>query len=81
MSVMSAGTEAGPSRWRAGLGRLAAGTAPLTAVATLPRLSGNDPGLTVLRARSADQGPTPEQLAAAREQLGLDEGTFTHLAH
>ncbi|WP_189785994.1 ABC transporter permease subunit [Streptomyces capitiformicae] len=81
MSVMSAGTEAGPSRWRAGLGRLVAGAALLTAVALLPWLSGNDPALTVLRARSADQGPTPEQLAAVREQLGLDEGPFTHLAH
>jgi NAD(P)-dependent dehydrogenase (short-subunit alcohol dehydrogenase family) len=81
MSVMSAGTEARPSRWRAGLGRLVAGAALLTAVAMLPWLSGNDPALTVLRARSADQGPTPEQLAAVREQLGLDEGPFTHLAH
>lgn len=81
MSVMSVGTEAGPSRWRAGLGRLAAGTALLTAVAMLPWLSGNDPALTVLRARSADQDPTPAQLAAVREQLGLDEGPFAHLAH
>lgn len=81
MSVTSVGTEAGPSRWRAGLGRLAAGTALLTAVAMLPWLSGNDPALTVLRARSADQDPTPEQLAAIRGQLGLDEGPFAHLAH
>jgi ABC-type dipeptide/oligopeptide/nickel transport system permease subunit/ABC-type dipeptide/oligopeptide/nickel transport system permease component len=81
MSVTSAGTEAGPSRWRAGLGRLAAGTALLTAVAMLPWLSGNDPALTVLRARSADQDPTPEQLAAVREQLGLDEGPLAHLTH
>ncbi|MDC0767204.1 ABC transporter permease subunit [Streptomyces sp. HD] len=78
---MSPGTEARPSRWRAGLGRLAAGAALLTAVAMLPWLSGNDPALTVLQARSADQDPTPEQLAAVREQLGLDEGPFTHLAH
>jgi ABC-type dipeptide/oligopeptide/nickel transport system permease subunit len=81
MSVMSAGSEARPSRWRAGLGRLVAGAALLTAVALLPWLSGNDPALTVLRARSADQDPTPAQLAAVREQLGLDEGPFTHLAH
>ncbi|MEV6180918.1 ABC transporter permease subunit [Streptomyces sp. NPDC052015] len=81
MSIMSAGTEARPSRWRAGLGRLAAGTALLTAVALLPWLSGNDPALTVLRARSADQDPTPAQLAAVRQQLGLDEGPFTHLVH
>ncbi|KMS66251.1 ABC transporter permease, partial [Streptomyces viridochromogenes] len=81
MSVTSVGTEAGSSRWRVGLGRLAAGTALLTAVAMLPWLSGNDPALTVLRARSADQDPTPGQLAAVREQLGLDEGPFVHLAH
>ncbi|MDN0201290.1 ABC transporter permease subunit [Streptomyces sp. S.PNR 29] len=82
---MSSGTAAGRSRsrsrWRAGLGRLAAGTALLTAVALLPWLSGNDPALTVLRARSADQDPSPEQLASVREQLGLDEGPFTHLVH
>jgi ABC-type dipeptide/oligopeptide/nickel transport system permease component/ABC-type dipeptide/oligopeptide/nickel transport system permease subunit len=81
MSVISVGTEAGPSRWHAGLGRLAAGAALLTAVTLLPWLSGTDPALTVLRARSADQDPTPAQLAAVREQLGLDEGPFTHLAH
>ncbi|MDX3697589.1 hypothetical protein PV726_46880 [Streptomyces europaeiscabiei] len=40
------GTEAGPSRWRAGLGRLAARTALLTAVAMLPWLSGNEPALS-----------------------------------
>ncbi|MCL8016253.1 ABC transporter permease subunit [Streptomyces sp. AS02] len=81
MSVTSAGTEDSPSWWRAGLGRLAAGTALLTAVAMLPWLSGNDPALTVLRARSADLDPTPERLAAVREQLGLDEGPFAHLTH
>ncbi|MFF7167835.1 ABC transporter permease subunit [Streptomyces sp. NPDC008086] len=79
--MSAAGTDAGPSRWRAGLGRLAAGAALLAAVAMLPWLSGNDPALTVLRARSADQDPTPEQLAAVREQVGLDEGPFAHLAH
>ncbi|WP_158842323.1 ABC transporter permease subunit [Saccharothrix deserti] len=67
-------------RWRAGAGRVVAGTTLLTAVALLPWLSGTDPALTVLRARSADQDPTPAQLAAVREQLGLDEGPFTHLA-
>ncbi|MFD3708803.1 ABC transporter permease subunit [Streptomyces sp. NPDC058677] len=81
MSVGSVGGDAGPGRWRAGLGRLVAGAALLTAVALLPWLSGNDPALTVLRARSADQDPTPAQLAAVREQLGLDDGPFTHLAH
>jgi ABC-type dipeptide/oligopeptide/nickel transport system permease subunit/ABC-type dipeptide/oligopeptide/nickel transport system permease component len=78
MSVTSVGR---PARWRAGLGRLAAGAALLTAVALLPWLSGNDPALTVLRARSADQDPTPAQLAVVRAQLDLDKGPLTHLAH
>ncbi|RSM46992.1 ABC transporter permease [Amycolatopsis balhimycina DSM 5908] len=67
--------------WRAGAGRLAAGGALLAAVAFLPWLSGNDPALTVLRARSADQAPTGEQLAAVREQLGLTQGPLSHFAH
>ncbi|MET8976501.1 ABC transporter permease subunit [Streptomyces sp. NPDC004539] len=60
-------------------GRLLAGAALLAAVTSLPWLSGTDPALTVLRARSGDQDPTPGQLAAVREQLGLDEGPLTHL--
>jgi ABC-type dipeptide/oligopeptide/nickel transport system permease component/ABC-type antimicrobial peptide transport system permease subunit len=80
MSVTSVAVDARPARWRAGIGRLAAGAALLTAVSLLPWLSGNDPALTVLRARSADQDPTPAQLAAVREQLGLGEGPFVHLA-
>lgn len=79
MSVKSAGADSRPSRWRAGVGRLVAGTALLTAVALLPWLSGTDPALTVLRARSADADPSPAQLAAVREQLDLDEGPFAHL--
>ncbi|MEU4769933.1 ABC transporter permease subunit [Actinosynnema sp. NPDC023794] len=80
-STTSAGVDARPSRWAAGASRVAAGTTLLTAVTLLPWLSGTDPALTVLRARSADQDPTPAQLAAVREQLGLDEGPFAHLAH
>ncbi|MFG2023715.1 ABC transporter permease subunit [Streptomyces sp. NPDC048825] len=80
MSATSAGADSRPSRWRAGAGRLVGGTALLTAVALLPWLSGTDPALTVLRARSADADPTPAQLTVIREQLGLDEGPFTHLA-
>ncbi|MFI2432639.1 ABC transporter permease subunit [Streptomyces sp. NPDC018693] len=81
MSVSSAGADARPPRWPTGVGRVAAGAALLTAVALLPWLSGTDPARTVLRARSADQDPTPAQLAAVREQLGLDEGPFRHLVH
>lgn len=76
----SAGAHGVPTRWRAGAGRVVAGSVLLTAVACLPWLSRTDPALTVLRARSADQDPTPAQLAAVREQLGLDAGPFTHLA-
>ncbi|MGI5373333.1 ABC transporter permease subunit [Streptomyces sp. CA-251387] len=81
MSVTSADAHARRSSWGTGVGRLTAGVALLTAVALLPWLSGTDPALTVLRARSADQDPTPAQLATVREQLGLDEGPFAHLAH
>ncbi|RAS66897.1 ABC-type dipeptide/oligopeptide/nickel transport system permease component [Lentzea atacamensis] len=61
-------------------GRVVAGAALLATVAMLPWLSGTDPAQTVLRARSGDQDPTPEQLAAVRDELGLDNGPFTHLA-
>ena len=64
----------------AAFGRLLAGAALLAAVTSLPWLSGTDPALTVLRARSGDQDPTPGQLAAVRQQLGLDEGPLVHLA-
>lgn len=43
-------------------------------VGLLPWLSGRDPALSVLRARSAEQEPTPEALEAVRRQLGLDAG-------
>ncbi|MFD3835423.1 ABC transporter permease subunit [Streptomyces sp. NPDC058642] len=66
-------------RLRTAGGRLVAGAALLTAVALLPWLSRTDPALTVLRARSAEQDPTPAQLAAVREQLGLDDGPSAHL--
>lgn len=79
MSATPAGADARRSSWGTGVGRLAAGTALLTAVALLPWLSGADPALTVLRARSADQDPTPAQLTLVREQLGLDDGPFSHL--
>jgi peptide/nickel transport system permease protein len=75
------GSAARPFRWRAAVGRVVAGTGLLTAVALLPWLSAADPALTVLRARSADQDPTPEQLAAVRDQLDLDQGPLAHLLH
>ena len=42
-------------------------------IGLLPWLSGRDPALSVLRARSADQEPTPEALGAIRAELGLDQ--------
>ncbi|MFF1510446.1 ABC transporter permease subunit [Streptomyces sp. NPDC058326] len=69
-----------PARWVAGAGRVGAGAALLTAVALLPWLSRTDPALTVLRARSADQDPTPAEIAAVREELGLADGPSAHLA-
>ncbi|MER6614515.1 ABC transporter permease [Streptomyces xantholiticus] len=46
----------------------------LAVVGLLPWLSGRDPALSLLRARSAEQAPTPEALAAIRADLGLDAG-------
>ncbi|MFI9580559.1 ABC transporter permease subunit [Streptomyces sp. NPDC052236] len=65
--------------WRAGAGRVLAGAALLVTVALLPWLSRTDPALTVLRTRSAEQDPTPEALAAVRDQLGLTDGPFALL--
>ncbi|MFD7325851.1 ABC transporter permease subunit [Streptomyces sp. NPDC059875] len=59
---------------RAGLARAAGLVAVLTVAGLLPWLSGKDPALSVLRARSAEQEPTPEALAAIRADLGLDAG-------
>ncbi|WP_083751536.1 ABC transporter permease subunit [Saccharothrix sp. ALI-22-I] len=43
-------------------------------IGLLPWLSRTDPALTVLKARSAERDPTPETLAAVRDELGLDAG-------
>ncbi|MBM7413894.1 MULTISPECIES: ABC transporter permease subunit [Nocardiaceae] len=51
----------------------------IVVVALLPWLSGRDPALSILRARSADQEPTPAALAAIRADLGLDAGPITLL--
>ncbi|MGW6563839.1 ABC transporter permease subunit [Streptomyces sp. NPDC054975] len=59
---------------RAALARAAGLVAVLTVTGLLPWLSGTDPALGVLRARSAEQVPTPEALAAIRADLGLDAG-------
>jgi peptide/nickel transport system permease protein len=51
----------------------------LTAVGLMPWLSGKDPALTVLRARSAEQEPTKEALDAIRGDLGLEAGPLSLL--
>ncbi|SDP98071.1 ABC transporter permease subunit [Lentzea jiangxiensis] len=63
-------------RGRAGavLSRISALALITVVVGLLPWLSGRDPALSVLRARSAEQEPTPEALEAVRRQLGLDAG-------
>ena len=43
-------------------------------VGILPWLSGHDPALSLLRARSGEQEATPEALEAIRHSLGLDHG-------
>ncbi|RMB79794.1 ABC transporter permease [Streptomyces shenzhenensis] len=55
--------------WRAGLA-----LALVCGIGLLPWLSRTDPALTVLKARAQDREPTPEVLAAVRDQLGLDRG-------
>lgn len=65
-----------PLRGRAGvvLSRLGSLALITAVVGLLPWLSGRDPALSVLRALSAEQEPTPEALDAVRRQLGLDAG-------
>ncbi|MHA5048243.1 ABC transporter permease subunit [Streptomyces sp. SD15] len=46
----------------------------LCGIGLLPWLSRTDPALTVLKARSAERAPSPEVLAAVRDELGLDAG-------
>jgi len=54
-----------------GASRLGALAVALAVVGALPWLSGRDPALSVLRARSEEQVATPEALAAVREDLDL----------
>ncbi len=63
----------------AGVTRTLCLVAVLAAVGLLPWLSGRDPALTVLRARSAEREPTREALDAVRADLGLDTGPLSLL--
>ncbi|WP_220270247.1 ABC transporter permease subunit, partial [Marinitenerispora sediminis] len=61
-----------PARHLRGPAAAAAGAVALAfVVAALPWLSGSDPALTVLRARSAEREPDAEALRAVREELHL----------
>lgn len=65
-------------RLTSAVARSAAVAAVITAVAAaiglLPLISGRDPALTVLRARSAEREADAEALASVRRELGLDAG-------
>ncbi|NAW61466.1 ABC transporter permease subunit [Vibrio sp. V31_P5A7T61] len=50
-------------------------------IALLPWLSGQDPALALLRARSAEQNPSEETLNAIRQSLELDQGPFSLMFH
>lgn len=54
--------------------RLAAGAALMAVIGALPWLSRRDPATAILRARYAESEPTPEALAAIRQELGLADG-------
>lgn len=50
-------------------------------IGLLPWLSGSDPSLSLLRARSGEQEATAETLNAIRQSLGLEQGPWHALAH
>ena len=82
-------TCAGVSRLRQGqphtllplMSRLLTLAAIVVLIGLLPWLSGTDPALSLLRARSGDQEATAETLGAIRLSLGLDQGPWHALAH
>lgn len=82
-------TCAGVSRFRQSqpltllplLSRLLTLAAIVMLIGLLPWLSGTDPALSLLRARSGDQEATAETLNAIRLSLGLDQGPWHALVH
>lgn len=82
-------TCAGVSRFRQSqpmtllplLSRLLTLAAIVMLIGLLPWLSGTDPALSLLRARSGDQEATVETLNAIRLSLGLDQGPWHALVH
>lgn len=63
------------------ISRLLTLAAIVVLIGLLPWLSGTDPALSLLRARSGDQEATTETLNAIRLSLGLDQGPWHALAH
>ncbi|TNM37386.1 ABC transporter permease subunit [Nocardioides albidus] len=56
------------------LSRVLSGVALMVVAGALPWLSRTDPAAAVLRARYAELEPSPEALAAVRDELGLEGG-------
>lgn len=54
--------------------RLFALSTMMVLIGLMPWLSGRDPALSLLRARSSEQEATPEALNAIRQRFGLDDG-------
>lgn len=65
--------------WRPAVSRVTTLAGVVVLVGCLPWLTGHDPALALLRARSAEQEATPEALEAIRRDLGLDDGPLTIL--
>ncbi|ATA24506.1 ABC transporter permease [Brenneria goodwinii] len=61
--------------------RLLTLAAIIALIGILPWLSGQDPALALLRARSSEQEATAETLNAIRQSLGLDQGPLQLLAN
>lgn len=82
-------TCAGVSRFRQSqpttllplISRLLTLAAIVVLIGLLPWLSGTDPALSLLRARSGDQEASAETLNAIRLSLGLDQGPWHALLH
>ncbi|WP_199636072.1 ABC transporter permease subunit [Serratia sp. PAMC26656] len=59
--------------------RLFALLAMILLIGLMPWISGRDPALSLLRARSSEQEATPEALNAIRQRFGLDDGPLVLL--
>ncbi|AVF37820.1 ABC transporter permease subunit [Rahnella sikkimica] len=70
-----------PNTWVPLISRVLTLAAIVVLIGLLPWLSGTDPALSLLRARSGEQEATAETLNAIRLSLGLDQGPWHALAH